>query len=230
MKILPKSHERLYLLTEPLYCCHNIKCHCGLTAAELPAFMSHVLHIYLFHVYSSAMLIFCVPSNPTSDCDPDPGHHIGSCSSADDFSWDSNSPGSPAEDPPAAGDDCSSFNPDPDASTPQPCPAANSTLRWRVTSAATHSAPAIHKGSSSPGWYKSQNSCQTQRWEQLGRGTGIKFFPAVQRWLYWHVVMVPTAANRGRGILKRTKPLPHPYHSLKLNIMVFTITHKYSSA
>ncbi|XP_029294792.1 E1A-binding protein p400 isoform X3 [Cottoperca gobio] len=105
--------------------------------------------------------------NPGPDCDSDPGQHVLSCSGADDSGWDGNGAGGPAEDPPAAaGGDCSHLTPDPDASFPQPRPAA-CTLCCRVHRAA-RSAPTAHQGSSSPGRHQGQNSCQARRGGQLG--------------------------------------------------------------
>lgn len=135
----------------------------------------------------------CFSSDPdsVSDCGPDPGGHISSCSGADDSRRHSDGAGSPAEDHPAAGGDCSCIAPDPDASSPQPRPADRSTLRCRVPSTAACSTSAAHQGPSSTGWHKSQNPCQAQWGGQLG-GTG---FPAVQMWQYWRVLMDPTAAS-----------------------------------
>lgn len=106
-------------------------------------------------------------SDSGSNCDSDPGNHGRSCSGADDSRWDSDGPGSPAEDHPAAGVDCSHLTADPDASSPQPRPAAHAILCCRVPGAAAHSAAAAHQGSSSTGWHQGQNSCQAQRGGQL---------------------------------------------------------------
>lgn len=103
-----------------------------------------------------------------SNCDSDPGDHCRSHSGADDPRRDG--PGRPAEDHPAAGVDHSHLTADPDATSPQPCPAARDICRRRVPGAASPSAPAASQGSAPPGRNQGQNPRQAQRGEQLSFG------------------------------------------------------------